>query len=200
MANVIANTLRALIVNRIMGTGAEPKFVGWGTSAGTASLSDTTLFGEKALDLATATGTRVTGTSSAANSTASGTTSSISTTVLTVGGTVTGTFGIGQVLTGTGVTGGTKIIAFGTGIGGAGTYTVDTSQTVASTAITGTGSGDVHKVLATLTATAAGTVTNAGTFDNSTITAGNLGVKGDFAGVPLNPSDSIAFTFQTQFS
>jgi hypothetical protein len=72
--------------------------------------------------------------------------------------------------------------------GGAGTYTVDTSQTVSSTTITGTGSGDVHQVLATLTATGAGTVTNAGTFDNSTIGSGNLGLKGDFTGVPLKPA------------
>ena len=73
-----------------------------------------------------------------ASATASGTASTISGTTLTVGGTVTGTFALGQTLTGTGVTAGTTIIAFGTGTGGAGTYTVSTSQTVASTTITGT--------------------------------------------------------------
>jgi hypothetical protein len=184
--SVVANTFRSGFVNRMLGTGADFKFIGWGTGAGTASLSDTTLFSEKALDLSSTSGTRTTGTSSAQNSSASGTASSIATTTLTVGGTVTGFFGVGQVLTGTGVTAGTKIIAQLTGPpGGAGTYTVDTSQTVSSTTITGTGSGDVHQVLATLTATGAGTVTNAGTFDNSTIGSGNLGLKGDFTGVPL---------------
>ena len=69
---------------------------------------------------------------------ASGTTSSISTTTLTVGGTVTGTFYVGMVLSGTGVTAGTKITAFGTGTGGAGNYTISPSQTVTTTTITGT--------------------------------------------------------------
>jgi hypothetical protein len=65
----------------------------------------------------------------------SSTASSISTTTLTVGGTVTGTFAVGQTITGTGVTSGTIITALGTGTGGAGTYTVNNSQTVASTTI-----------------------------------------------------------------
>lgn len=63
------------------------------------------------------------------------TASSISTTTLTVGGTVTGTFAIGQTIYGSGVTAGTYITALGTGTGGAGTYTISASQTVASTAI-----------------------------------------------------------------
>jgi hypothetical protein len=68
---------------------------------------------------------------------ASGTASSISGTTLTVGGTVTGTFAVGMVLSGTGVTAGTTITALGTGTGGAGTYTVSASQTVSSTTIIG---------------------------------------------------------------
>lgn len=65
-------------------------------------------------------------------------TGSIATTILTV--TAAGTPGLaaGQLLTGTGVTVGTRIVAQLTGTaGGVGTYSVDTSQTVASTAITG---------------------------------------------------------------
>jgi len=45
---------------------------------------------------------------------------------------------IGMPITGTGVTAGTTITAFGTGTGLTGTYTVSASQTVASTTITGT--------------------------------------------------------------
>lgn len=66
-------------------------------------------------------------------------TGSIATTTLTV--TVAPTEGsiyIGMPITGTGVTAGTTITAFGTGTGLTGTYTVSTSQTVASTTITGT--------------------------------------------------------------
>lgn len=69
---------------------------------------------------------------------ASGSTSSIAATVLTVAGSVTGTFAVGMSVTGTGVALGTTIVALGTGTGSAGTYVVSVSQTVTSTAITGT--------------------------------------------------------------
>jgi len=59
----------------------------------------------------------------------------ISTTTLTASA-VTGTIVVGQLITGTGVTAGTTIVALGTGTGGAGTYIVSASQTVGSTAIT----------------------------------------------------------------
>jgi hypothetical protein len=56
--------------------------------------------------------------------------------VLTVGGTIVGVFGVGDVLSGSGVTTGTMITALGTGTGGAGTYIVQTTQTAGSTTIT----------------------------------------------------------------
>lgn len=62
-------------------------------------------------------------------------TGSISGTTLTVTAVSAGTIQIGQVISGTGVTAGTTITALGTGIGSTGTYTVNTSQTVASTTI-----------------------------------------------------------------
>jgi len=55
---------------------------------------------------------------------------------LTVGGTVAGTFAVGQALAATGsVVAGTTITALGTGTGGAGTYIVDNNTVVASQAI-----------------------------------------------------------------
>lgn len=63
-------------------------------------------------------------------------TGSIAGTTLTVSAVTSGALAIGQVLSGTGVTAGTKITGFLTGSGAAGTYTVDQSQTVASTSIT----------------------------------------------------------------
>ncbi len=65
-------------------------------------------------------------------------TGAISGTTLTVSAVSSGTLYVGSLLTGTGVTAGTVISSFGTGTGGTGTYTVSASQTVASTAITGT--------------------------------------------------------------
>jgi len=76
-------------------------------------------------------------TSTAINSVASPAivTGSISGTTLTVSAVTSGTLKIGQTIEGTGVTDGTIITAFGTGSGGAGTYTVSASQTVSSTTI-----------------------------------------------------------------
>jgi hypothetical protein len=62
---------------------------------------------------------------------------SISGTTLTIDTTASGQLYVGSVITGTGVTAGTYITAFVTGSGGAGTYTVNTSQTVASTVLSG---------------------------------------------------------------
>jgi hypothetical protein len=57
-------------------------------------------------------------------------TASVSGTTMTVTGTAAG-IAVGQVVTGPGVANGTMITALGTGTGGAGTYTVSPSQTVA---------------------------------------------------------------------
>lgn len=61
-------------------------------------------------------------------------TGEIAATTLTVSAS-TGTLAIGQIVTGAGVTANTRISAFLTGTGGNGTYTVDISQTAASTAM-----------------------------------------------------------------
>lgn len=63
-------------------------------------------------------------------------TGSISTTTLTVSAVTSGQVLVGDQISGTGVTAGTTITAYGTGTGGTGTYTVSASQTVASTTIT----------------------------------------------------------------
>lgn len=62
-------------------------------------------------------------------------TADITGTTLNVTAVTSGVIDIGQYLTGTGVTAGTRVVAFGTGTGGIGTYTVDITQTVASTNI-----------------------------------------------------------------
>lgn len=55
---------------------------------------------------------------------------------LTVGGTVVSGFGVGQLLSGSGVAAGTYVTALITGAGGAGTYAVSNNTVVSSTAIT----------------------------------------------------------------
>lgn len=59
-------------------------------------------------------------------------TAAITGTTLTVASVASGTLYLGQTVQGAGVTADTMITAFGTGTGGAGTYTVSASQTVAS--------------------------------------------------------------------
>lgn len=62
-------------------------------------------------------------------------TGSISGTTLTVTAVTSGTLYVGQTIQGTGVTADTMITALVSGTGGAGTYTVSTSQTVSSTTL-----------------------------------------------------------------
>lgn len=59
-------------------------------------------------------------------------TASISTTTMTVSAVASGAIQIGDKITGVGVSTGTVVTAFGTGLGGTGTYTVSISQTVGS--------------------------------------------------------------------
>lgn len=55
MATLLVNGGKAIVTNRIKGSGTEPNYVAWGTGAGTTSATDTTLFSE--------TGSRTAGTS-----------------------------------------------------------------------------------------------------------------------------------------
>lgn len=63
-------------------------------------------------------------------------TGSISGTTLTITGTPTGKLAVGSTIVGGTISSNTYITALGTGTGGAGTYTVNNSQTVTSTTIT----------------------------------------------------------------
>lgn len=70
-------------------------------------------------------------------STAASFTATISGTTLNVSAVSSGTLAVGQEVRGSGVSAGTLISAFGTGVGGTGTYTVTNSQTVSSGSMTG---------------------------------------------------------------
>jgi len=58
--------------------------------------------------------------------------------------------------------------------------------------------GDTYQVVATMTATAARNITNAGLFDATS--GGNLFVHGDFPGVSLQQGDQIQFTIRVTFT
>lgn len=128
-------------------------------------------------------------------------TGAISTTTLTVSAVTSGALAVGQLLSGTGVTAGTYITALGTGTGGTGTYTVSVSQTVSSTAITGTTPGVTYDsvsggfVISSSTVGATSTIGYAtGTASASLkLTAATSAVlsQGAVAGVPGTAMDAI---------
>ena len=62
MATVVTNAGKTLKMNRLRGVGTEPTYIGWGTGAGTAAITDTALFTE-------ASEARVSGTSSVVTTT-----------------------------------------------------------------------------------------------------------------------------------
>lgn len=67
MATYVVDGGLAIVTDALQGASvaAEPKFIGWGTGAGTTTQTDTTLFTEKLVDLTTSAGTdHTTGTSS----------------------------------------------------------------------------------------------------------------------------------------
>lgn len=114
------------------------------------------------------TGTGGNGTYTLNNTIAFSGTGEISGTTLTIATTASGQLYVGSVITGTGVTASTYITALLTGSGGAGTYTVNNSQTVASTVLSGnsinstaiTGGGRIATVANSLVATVASDGTN----------------------------------------
>jgi len=67
-----------------------------------------------------------------------------------------------------------------------------------ATRVTTTQTNDTFRTTGTRTATGAGAVTVAGTFDNAS--GGNLYVKGDFAAINLSTNDSIAFQIDVKYS
>ncbi len=105
-------------------------------------------------------------------------------TTLTVTGITSGVLMVGDTLSGTGVTTGTTITAFGTGTGGIGTYTVNNSQTVSSRTITA--NGFVPSANSTLTVTGVSsnvlyvgdTLSGTGVTPGTTITAFGTGTGG----------------------
>ncbi len=93
-------------------------------------------------------------------------TAAISGTTMTVSAVTFGTVEVGQEIIGFGVTAGTYITALGTGSGGAGTYTVNNSQTVASIKLT------CQRGVAAFVGSISGTTMTVGTALNGTIAAG----------------------------
>lgn len=92
-----------------------------------------------------------------------------------------------------------EYVGWGTGAGTAAKADTDLftpaseARVLATTSKTGTGATAKYQAIATLTADAAKTITNAGLFTAST--AGMLVVKGDHAGVALALGDKIEYTF-----
>ena len=119
------------------------------------------------------------------------TASSISGTTLTVGGTVSGFFGIGQLISGNNVTPGTTITGLGTGTGGAGTYTVSNSQTVGAGSVLVAASANTTMNVTSFTSggllAIGDVISGTGVTAGTTITGfGNNSISGKISGTTLN--------------
>lgn len=106
-------------------------------------------------------------------------TGSISSTTLTVSSVSTGTIAVGQSVYGVGVTAETVITALGTGSGGAGTYTVDVSQTVSARSLNSTATGakftaTISGTTMTVSAMTSGTIYLGQTIQGAGVTAGTV--------------------------
>jgi hypothetical protein len=69
MATLLVNTGKAVVTNRINGSGTTPLYVAWGTGAGTTAATDTTLFTESSSPASRTTGTASQQTTSTTNDT-----------------------------------------------------------------------------------------------------------------------------------
>ena len=106
-------------------------------------------------------------------------TGSISTTTLTVDSVLSGTIAVGQAIFGQGIAQNTVITALGTGTGGAGTYTVSNSQTVATTQINSVDApavvtGDITGTTLDVTAVTSGTLQIGQTLEGANVTDGTI--------------------------
>ena len=129
-------------------------------------------------------------------------TGSISGTTLTVTAVASGTLYKGAYITGSGVAANTQITALGTGTGGAGTYTVSVSQTVASETLTGSLALDTTTGAITGTPTTIGhnvitaTVTDSAT--STFTTTFTIDVLTRLVGTAVTPSameESLAYSY-----
>lgn len=169
---VVAGSLTATVSNLTVNVTALT-----GTLATGQMLSATGLApGLQVIALGTSTGG--TGTAFATYQDAVVMTASIATTTLTVSAVASGTLAVGQTIDGTGVTAGTYITALGTGTGGAGTYTINNSQTVSSTTLyAGQSSnavvtGSIATTTLTVTAVTSGRLRVGQTISGTSVTAG----------------------------
>jgi len=142
-------------------------------------------------------------------------TASIATTTMTVTAVTSGFLTVGSVLTGTGVTAGNRITAFGTGIGGAGTYTISISNTLTSRTITAAalGSyfqqsicvGSISGTTLTVTSVSSGALVVSGVLSGTGITVGTTitafgtgtGGTGTYT---ISPSQTASSTTITQWN
>lgn len=132
-------------------------------------------------------------------------TAAITATTLTVSAVSAGSVQVGQTITGAGVTAGTKVTGYLTGVGAAGTYTVSASQTVTSEAMTAAGGTDLvfagimcNPKAAALYGTAAGTLTPTLAIpDNSQADFLTMGDVNSAVGTACGISDLVAYNVTT---
>lgn len=210
MATVVTAKGREIIINQIRATGTEPKNIGWGTNpaALTAATTDIAPFTE-------ATESRVAGTSSVVTTTTTNDTWQVTGTLTCSGSGKT----IAEVWCADSTTKPTTNTVAASGVVGSSvSTTLNTGSTFTpgnnyiqirtevmlvtagsgSTALTVTRAQNGSSAISTIAAS--DVITPGNIPGNTAITGGNGFLHGDFTGIALNVSDSIAFTIQVKVS
>lgn len=212
MATVVTSKGREVVTSRIKGSGTEPLNIGWGTGgiAGgpfTAAVTDVAPFSE-------ASESRVAGTSSQVTTTTTNDTYQVTGTI-TAGGTKT----IAEVFLSDSTTKpfSTTVAAGGTANGSSSgtslntaasytpannTYIQVRTEVLQVTAGTGTTALTVSRAQngsTAITTIATGDQATTGNPPGTATANSTLFLHGDFTGIALNASDSIAFTVKVQF-
>ena len=191
---------RARLVQNILGTTfAVPRYIAWGTGAGTTSPTDETVFNEVVAD------GRTNGSISSVTSSTNGDTYQVTGTLTSLhGGTITniGIFDSGatpyqttlQVAVSSPTQTSITVVNPGTGVVPATPFNIQVlSEVMTVTAITGniwTVTRGVNQSSALSAIPLASVITTV---------SGTMFAKADFAGLPLNTGDSVTFTIQVQF-
>jgi hypothetical protein len=121
-------------------------------------------------------------------------TGSITGTTLTVTAISSGTISTGMTLTGGSIIAGTSITALGTGVGGTGTYIVNNSQTLASTALTGSGNRLTVTAITGGTLSTGMSITGSGILAGTTITGQISGTAGSTGVYTVNNIQTVSST------
>ncbi|WP_439947179.1 hypothetical protein [Streptomyces sp. BBFR109] len=212
MATTVAFTSkgREIVAGRLIGTTpsqAEPKYLGWGTGAGTAASSDVAPFTEAAESRVTGTSSQVTTTSTndtyqVVGTLTAGSSETITETFLSDSASKPAATTLSAAVSTTGAT--TISVTSASGFPGSGNYNIQVdSEVMTVTGGQGTTTWTVTRGVNGSTAAthaSGATVTGGNPPGSTAVTNGSLLIHASFTGLALNSGDSLTATMKLSFS